>query len=358
MPSSISNFDFERPVPVLPWRGIVLSVVLLVLTASIAWEVRVRAWGYGPTLNDTNDLWAQRRRAVQPDSIVILGDSRPLFDMDLDVLEQGLGKRPVQLAMAGTCAYPVLADLAADERFHGTVICSVVPLMFFAPGGPLVENSEMALKRYHKDTLAQRSGQVLGQLLEEHIAFFKTDELDLGALLAKLPIPNRKDAQLGPLLPPYFASQDRERRARMIDACAQPGALQTRVRDGWLPLFTPPPPPSYVPKEAFLAGMGKAIEARFGDAAAAVKKIRERGGKVVFVRFPVTGELKKHEDRMTPRVGPWNRLLKESGAPGIYFEDYPELASFNCPEWSHLSAPDSVEFTKRLVPHLQKALAP
>jgi hypothetical protein len=29
---------------------------------------------------------------------------------------------------------------------------------------------------------------------------------------------------------------------------------------------------------------------------------------------------------------------------------------FNCPEWSHLSAGDSVEFSKRLVPHLRKAL--
>ncbi len=42
--------------------------------------------------------------------------------------------------------------------------------------------------------------------------------------------------------------------------------------------------------------------------------------------------------------------------PGIYFEDYPELADFTCPEWSHLSAGDSVEFTKRLVPHLRAAL--
>ena len=29
-------------------------------------------------------------------------------------------------------------------------------------------------------------------------------------------------------------------------------------------------------------------------------------------------------------------LLKETGAPGIYFEDFPELADFKCPEWSHL----------------------
>ena len=67
---------------------------------------------------------------MQPESLVIVGDSRPLFDLDLDELEKGFGKRPVQLALPGSCAYPVLADLANDERFHGTIICSIVPGMF------------------------------------------------------------------------------------------------------------------------------------------------------------------------------------------------------------------------------------
>jgi len=66
--------------------------------------------------------------------------------------------------------------------------------------------------------------------------------------------------------------------------------------------------------------------------------------------------VKKIEDQLTPRAGPWTRLLRDTGAPGIYFEDYPELAAFTCPEWAHLSAPDSVEFTKRLVPLLRTAL--
>ena len=90
--------------------------------------------------------------------------------------------------------------------------------------------------------------------------------------------------------------------------------------------------------------------------AAAVKKLQARGGKIVFIRFPMTADLKELETRATPRAGPWTRIINESGAPGIYFEDYPELASFDCPEWSHLSAPDSVEFSKRLVPHLRDAL--
>lgn len=357
MPSSTSNFDFERPIPALPWRNLVVAAALLTLAATVGWEWRARAWGYAPTLNDTPDLWAQQRRKVQPESIVIIGDSRPHFDLDLDVLEQALGKRPVQLALDGSCAYPMLADLAADQSFRGTVICGVVPLMFFAPAGPPMETSEKALKRFRNQTVAQRASHELGMLLEERIAFMKADDLTLSMLLQRLPIANRPTAMVPPRLPPYFGTLDRDRRERMTDFCAQSPELQHTIQQIWIPLFTPPPPPTFVPKDVFMANMGKAIEARFPAAAADVAKIRARGGKVVFVRFPNGGELKKIEDRLTPRAGPWTRLLKETGAPGIYWEDYPELASFTCPEWSHLSAPDSIEFTKRLLPHLREALS-
>ena len=102
--------------------------------------------------------------------------------------------------------------------------------------------------------------------------------------------------------------------------------------------------------------MVSAQKARFVDTIKAVEKLRARGGKIVFVRLPVSGELKSLEDRLSPRSQLWEPLLKRAGVPGIYFEDYPELAGFNCPEWSHLSAGDSVEFSKRLVPHLRTAL--
>jgi hypothetical protein len=312
--------------------------------------------GYAPTLNDTDDLWTQVRRRVQPESLVVVGESRPLFDLDLDELEKGLGKRPVQLAIAGSCAYPVLADLVNDETFHGTVICSIVPGMFLAPGGPLLETSEKALKRHHSQTVAQRASHHLGMFLEERIAFLKQEDLTLERLLANLPIPNRPNAQVPPTFPPYFQTVDHERRMRMTEKCAQPGELQTRIQHIWLPLFTPPPPPSYVPKEVFMEKMGKAVAARFGDTVATVNKLRARGGRIIFVRFPNSGELKALEDRLSPREKTWDPLIKSTGAPGIYYSDFPELSGFNCPEWSHLSAGDSVEFTKRLVPHLRTAL--
>jgi hypothetical protein len=350
--------EFERPIPPVPWRGMTVVVVIVVIAASLAWELYVRSIGYGPTLNDNEDLWTLRRRAVTPESIVIIGDSRAWFDVDLDEFQKGLGKRPIQLGVGGISGFPMLADLANDKSFHGTIICSFVPRLYFAPpGSPPMDLGEKVVKRFHNQTPAQRVSEYLAMPLEEHVAFLKQEELDLGELLKRLPIPNRPEAHVPPRLPPYFGTLDRERRARMIEACADPnGELARRIQQIWIPLFTPPPPPSYIPREQFMAKIGEAIGGRFRDTAAAIEKIRARGGKIVFVRFPHSGGLKELEDRDTPRAKTWDPLLKMTGAPGIYYSDFPELSGFNCPEWSHLSAGDSVEFSKRLVPHLRAAL--
>jgi hypothetical protein len=358
MHSSTSSSEFERPIPALPWRGITVIVVLIVCAAAAAWEMYARSIGYGPTLNDNEDFWTMARRRVTPESVVIIGDSRAWFDLDLDELQSGLGKRPVQLGIRGTCAYPVLANLAADESFHGTIICSVTPRLFIAPpGSPPMDHAEKAVRRTHTQTPAQRASQYLAMPLEEHVAFLKQEDLVLGELLQRLPIPNRPGALVPPRFPPYFATLDRERRARMVEQCNDPnGELAQRVQQIWIPLFTPQPPPTYIPRDEFGKLMGQAVEQRFRDVASAVTRLRARGGKIVFVRFPHSGRLKELEDRETPRAGIWERVLKDTGAPGIYYEDYPELATFVCPEWSHLSAGDSVEFSKRLVPHLRTAL--
>src|SRR5437667_6165701 len=99
-PSEIIPRDYERPIPPLPWRGLTVIVVLIVIAAASAWEFYCRSIGYRPTLNDNEDLWTMTRRSVKPESIVIIGDSRVWFDLDLDELQKGLGKRPVSLRWA------------------------------------------------------------------------------------------------------------------------------------------------------------------------------------------------------------------------------------------------------------------
>lgn len=358
MHSSTSNSDFTRTIPSLPWRRVLLAVALLSATATVAWEFRARAAGYAPTLNDTADLWSEARSRVRPDSLVLLGTSRMLFDLDLDVLEVGLGQRPTQLALVGSSPFPILADLAADESFRGTVLLDIVPAMYLAPtGSPPVAASEAALRRYRTWNHAQRWSHQLGVRLEGQVAFLRQEDLTLAKLIERLPIPNRAGALVPPKFPDYFYSLDRERRARMVPEAAIVGRpLQQSIANTWLPLFTPPPPPTFIPAEKFRQMMGADLEARFARTREHIARIQARGGKVVFLRLPVSGPLAEREEQLAPRAVTWDRLVRENGVPAIHFAEHPELNAFDCPEWSHLSAEDSIAFSRLLVPHLQRAL--
>src|SRR5687768_10295519 len=357
MHSSTSNSDFVRTIPNVAWRGVLAAVLLLSVTATVAWEIRARAAGYQPTLNDTPDLWSETRATVKPDSLVLLGTSRMLFDIDLDVLERGLGQRPTQLAIVGSSPFPILAHLAADPTFRGTVLLDIVPAMYLAPGGPLVEASQKALRRYHTWNHAQRWSHRLGVQLESHVAFLKQEDLTLAKLLEKLPIPNRANAMLGPAFPPYFYTLDRDRRARMYTEAAIVGSpLQQRVANGWLPLFTMPPPPTFIPLPKFQQMMGQAMEGRFRDTAKHLARLQARGGKVVFLRLPVTGPRVEREEKLAPRAATSVRSLRANNVPAIHCAQHAELSAFDCAAWSHPSAEDSVDCTRRLVPHLQPAL--
>ena len=59
MPSSISSSKsgIHRDIPDLPWSGIVIAVAITVALAATGWELRCRAAGYAPGLDDTADLW-------------------------------------------------------------------------------------------------------------------------------------------------------------------------------------------------------------------------------------------------------------------------------------------------------------
>ena len=126
------------------------------------------------------------------------------------------------------------------------MLLDIVPAMYLAPGGPPVEASEKALRRFHTWNHAQRWSHRLGVQLESHVAFLKQEDLTLAKLLEKLPIPNRANAMIGPAFPPYFYTlRPRSPSADVFrggDLAGTP--LQQRVANGWLSLFKIPPPPS------------------------------------------------------------------------------------------------------------------
>ena len=66
-------------------------------------------------------------------------------------------------------------------------------------------------------------------------------------------------------------------------------------------------------------------------------------------RMPSDGRYLEYENTLFPRAETWDALLAATGAPGIHFQDYPELnQDWNLPEWSHLSQADAERFTAAL----------
>jgi len=359
MPSSTSSFktyQLERIIPRHNWSILALATILFASLLTFSWELYCRNLGYAPTLNDTKDLWASRRALVdeQPERTVLIGASRMLFDFDMDVFEKATGERPLQLATVGTNPGPYLEDLANHPSFSGTLIVGVVPGLFFAPGGPPMKSPTDHLKYFRDWSPSQKMGHYLGMFLERRFAFINQEDLTLNQLLLSFKVPNRKKAKFHPELPPYFYTVNEERQGGMTDIASRDIKLQKRIQQIWLPLFTPPPDKKKMGPSEKKAQVKKMADMVLEKTKKNVDKIIARGGKVIFIRLPSTGELRKLENKFTPRAGYWDRILETTQSPGIHFEDYDQLKGFSCPEWSHLSKEDSSEFTKRLMPILSK----
>lgn len=225
-------------------------------------------------------------------------------------------------------------------------LVGVVPALLAAGGGPPLSFPARNVRKFHEWSPAAEWELALSLQLQARLAFIQKDDLTLTALLKRAPLPKRSDAY-APELPQQFSSIDLDRRVRITERAERDAVLMQQIQQIWLALFNGPPKPSILSDAQWKEIQDGAWESNLKRVKAAVDKIQARGGKVIFVRDPSSGELRELEDRITPRAAFWDRLLAETGAPGIYDRDYPALRDFECPEWSHLSAADSVEYTKR-----------
>lgn len=342
--------------------GSAILAAILALAVTGAWEMRVRAMGYRPGINDTSDLWASKRSKIgdSPEQTLIIGASRVQFDFDLAAYTRHFEiDVPIQLAMPGSNPMEILEDVATNTSFGGRLILGITPGLWFVPEGRPVEVSRTALGRYRNWSPSQRAGLWLAVPLQRTFAFINQEDLTLPVLIDRIDLANRPGtaAHLPPQLPPYFGGTDIYRQARMWDACDFGTPLAQKIQQIWLPLFTPPPPPPHLSEDEFRQMMAGHVEAQLARFGHAVETIRKRGGRIVLVRLPSSGTLRELENQFTPRAVFFDGMVRAAGAPAIHFEDYPQLASFECPEWSHLRAEDATRFTEALLPLLEDAFS-
>ena len=330
----------KRPVPAQPWNRIFVAMLVMFALMLGAWEWHWRAFGATPGIRNTDGLWAIQRRRIdngEGDATVLFGASRVLFDVQLPVWEKLSGKRPIQLAYEGTTPLVYLEDVAADPKFTGRALVGVAPDVFFT--GFAYRGS--AAKYTHKESPSERVGQWLSmRFVEPYFAFYDPD-FRLSTVLRRQPWPDRPDKHAS-IDVRKLSQTDAGRNTHMWSKVENDTEYRELARRVWAQDFDPPydPPPEKI-KEM--------IKAEIDRAAKVVKTLRERGVPVLFVRMPSNGRYLEYENTLFPRAETWDALLAATGAPGIHFQDYPELnQDWNLPEWSHLSLADAERFTAAL----------
>ena len=330
----------RRPVPVQPWGRILAVTIVLFILFLGAWEWYWRAFGATPGIRNEFGLWAIQRRRIdngEGDATVIVASSRLFFDVQLDVWEKLDGKRPIQLAFEGTSPLTFMEDLANDPNFTGRLMVGVAPELFFSG----FAYRGRALKYFHDESPSQRVGQWLSMHFVEPYLAFDEPDYALATVLRRQPWPDRpgKPARLDVR---KLAVSDADRNTHMWSKVEDDPEYRELTRTIWRQDFAPSPedPPQ--------AEADKTRDEQIDRAVKAVAKLRARGVKVLFVRAPSTGPYLEYDNRLFPRATSWDVLLAKSGAPGIHFEDYPELQGLEQPEWSHLAYADAKKFTAAL----------
>ena len=327
----------ERPVPVVRWRRTLVVTVVLTIAAMGAWELKMRDLGLrAGDLSDGKAHWAVERRKVDAGpraAVVVIGDSRILFDTDLATWQRLSGHRPIQLALPGTNARPFLHDLASDEHFAGLAVLGITEISYFRDKPGLLGN---VLDYVPIESPSQRAGHRIYVFLSRYLAFLDK-EYTLFTLLERHQYPERVNPRDSPYLGVWKISEAYDDRQTMLwDRIERDAYLREHARLAWN---------DFAGKPIDATMIDKVIASTKAD----IDRIRARGGEVVWIRPPSAGPLRDNERVRAPRAEVWDRLLRDTGSFGVHFEDYPAMQNLDVPEWSHLSRSSALRFTDAYV---------
>lgn len=325
-----------------------LLTLILVLAGIAVWELYLRADGADTAFDDGGPLFYHQRKQVylpKEQSTVFIGSSRIKFDLDMPTWQNITGEKPVQLSCVGSSPLPVLYDLADDPGFKGKVVIDVTEGLFFSMGAGASENPKKYVQYYHDITPAQRASFALNWPLESSFVFLDKDNYSLNALLDKLEVKSRPGVFMFPIFPRDFERVTSDRQCYMRPAFVADTMQQKKMQDNWVILGQGRKPPV----------SGAPLDSILNTVKTATDKIKARGGEVVFVRTPSSGPFWEREQKGFPRDAYWERILSTTGCKGIHFMDDPATDHYICPEWSHLTPDDAIDYTKHLIRNLQKS---
>ncbi|MGX5203174.1 hypothetical protein [Aliikangiella sp. IMCC44632] len=354
MPLSTSNSNIEyREIPFHQWSQHLKIALIMLVVAVLAWEWLARKLEHTPgNYADGFDvMWAEERRKLDIKDhqidVVILGSSRILWGTDLNLFEQQLATRPLQLALPGTSPALMFEDIVTNTDFNGVVLMGVTPGLFNAIGEGAFGGK--ALKTYRSETPSQWFGTRIYRGISDYFAFID-HAFSLYELLDHyLVLPERQGAKEPPKSGWKLGNIYHQRQTDMWAPVEKVGSFDNaQVTMFWQTVGMVNP----IPAEK----TAKMRESTVKFFAPLISQFIQRGGEVIFVMMPSSGPLLDAYKKGTYEKDVWHPMLETFDVIGINSLEYPQLSSqLETPEWSHLSRASQDKWSLSFIPILEDA---
>jgi hypothetical protein len=338
--SSISNSN--QRIPEGPAIKMAVTTLIFLLLMLVYFENNFRSQGHYKNVRDSIALWASFRDDVHTKNgikrIVLLGTSRMVMDIDLDVMQKEFpDHKIIQLAINGRSAYNILQDLSQDPTFDGLLICDTLP-EFLLPNLSDLEYLKYYRENYHALSADNIDTQARG-FLQDRLVLSRS-ELKLYSLL-----------YAGFSVEPHFYSMKHNRQGLAhFQKTMSPEALKEMLVG------------SLAKRKRSISKMKiLSVEDYKNKVTPYLKGVQENlnkhGAKFLLLSLPTSDGIWQVEETLYPKKEYWDKLSEWSAVSTLHLRDHSELfEDLSFPDGSHLDASEVTVFTQRLLPLIKDKL--
>jgi hypothetical protein len=332
MPLFISN---SKPQPSKNWLLVWLLVFVINAVVLFQYESFLTKHNFTTSVEPSKDLWSWYRKKIngEKNTIVLLGASRSLLGLNIDTIKQMFPEHKVyQLSLNGRFPVNTLLEIANDENFVGTLIVSVKVEAFMKVFFPMQDD--------YNDYYANESSWY--KSLDAYItAWIQSNFISLNNALSLQKITEYYD------LNHLFLKAEHTTGNLDLSISADFSKVDAQLlADHFVGNRTKNLKKNKMPEP----------EELFKDLAVVIKavnKLKQRGGQVIFVRFPTDKGHWQLDEQYLSRKSYWDLFTKEIGTDTIHFKDVEGLDQFDLPDTSHLDQKDAAAFTTLLFNYIQ-----
>jgi hypothetical protein len=327
----------------MQWSKVCIFTMSLFVAALGMNETLLYAARHQPSLVDDADLFCSvytKIRDLDREDVILLGASRMQVGFDITTFHTRFPNRKILLlAQSGLgSSFPVFKDIVEKTNYRGFVVIDENEESLYTHNNDQLSS----VKHCHNNFSTNRQlNRGISNWLQSHFLFLnpQSSSSRLWGNLAiehKLPIP-------------YYTKVLEDRQMITDYARAQPRELQA-LHDRRLKV---------VREEKFSIKAWLTPKTWFERTKywqVTIEKFQNRGGKVIFVRIPVSQDRWMLESKMYPRDLYWQPLMNQLNVKSVHFADYPDLTNFQLPDTSHFDMRDKMNFTQMLLTHIQEQL--